>query len=102
MDNQRLRSLTTTIPHTEIGHVYEDLEVIFGEKGLMPHMLPRVLQSIESWLKDNVKDARFWNGKLDVAHTGEFNLPETTPAEKRLFLERFKAIPNRYDYAVLC
>ncbi len=34
-DIQRLRNLTTGILHTEIGHIYEDIESITGAKGVM-------------------------------------------------------------------
>ena len=72
MDIQRLRNLTTGRLHTEIGHIYEDLETIIGESGLMTHMLPRVMRSVEPWLRKHVKNERFWNGEFDQSHTGEF------------------------------
>lgn len=61
MDSQRLRNLTTGRLHTEIGHVYEDLEMIIGEEGLMTHMLPRVRDSVLPWLKEHVTESRFWD-----------------------------------------
>ena len=51
MDIQRLRNGATGKLHTDIGHVYEDLEIITGEKGLMTHMLPRVCNAVRPWLQ---------------------------------------------------
>ena len=93
-DIQRLRSLTTGRLHTKIEHVYEDLGAIVGESGLMTHMLPRVMRSVEPWLRKNVKDARFWDGEFDTTHTGEIELPNPTNDERKAMFERFKAMPN--------
>lgn len=71
VDIQRLRSLTTFILHTEIGHLYEDLETITGERGIMTHMIPRMARAVKPWLREHVTDARFWDGNYDPTHTGE-------------------------------
>ena len=94
MDIQRLRNLTTSKLHTEMSHIYEDLGIITGEKGLMTHMLPRACRSIGPWLRDNVPDLRFWDGEYDITHTGEFDLPETTDEDRKVFFERYSAMPN--------
>lgn len=94
MDIQRLRNLTTGRLHTEMGHIYEDLELITGEKGLMTHMLPRVLDAIKPWLEENVKDVRFWDGEWDTAHVGDFELPTPTAEDRKVFFERYKEMPN--------
>lgn len=94
MDIQRVRNLTTGKLHTEMGHIYEDLGIITGEDGLMTHMLPRALKAVTPWLKDNVLDDRFWDGKFDQSHLGEIDLPVPTHDEQKKFLERFKAMPN--------
>ena len=94
MDIQRLRNLTTGILHTKIDHVYEDLGLITGELGLMTHMLPRVMKAVEPWLKEQINNERFWDGKFDTTHVGEINLPEATEEEKKVFFERFAAMPN--------
>ena len=94
MDIQRLRNLTTGRLHTEMGHIYEDLEIITGENGLMTHMLPRVAKACEPWLREHVKDARFWDGEYDTTHTGDFALPESTAEERKAMFERYAAQPN--------
>lgn len=94
IDIQRLRNLTTGILHTEVGHVYEDLGVITGEEGLMTHMLPRAMRAVEPWLREQITDARFWDEKFDTTHLGEIDLRETTKEERKIFFERFAAMPN--------
>lgn len=94
MDIQRLRNLTTGRLHTEIGHVYEDLEVITGDKGLMTHMLPRVARAVEPWLREHVTDPRFWDGEYDPSHTGEYAIPESTADDRAAMFGRYLAQPN--------
>ena len=94
MDIQRLRNLTTGILHTEIGHVYEDLEAITGESGLMTHMLPRAARAVEPWLREHVPAPRFWDGEYDTTHTGDYALPEPTADDRVAMFERYKAQPN--------
>jgi hypothetical protein len=84
MNIQRLRNLTTGRLHTEMSHIYEDLGWITGEQGLMTHMLPRVMDAVEPWLKESVTDPRFWDG--------EYELPEPTKDERSVMFQRFKAM----------
>ena len=63
MDIQRLRSLTTDKLHTDIVHVYEDLEHISGQVGLMTHMLPRMARAVKPWLREHVTE----QGRLNDA-----------------------------------
>lgn len=94
MDIQRLRNLTTRMLHTEMGHIYEDLGTITGEKGLMTHMLPRALRAVEPWLREHVTDARFWDGEYDTTHVGEYKLPLPTDADRQAMLNRYLEQPN--------
>ncbi len=94
MDVQRLRNLTTGLLHTNIGHVYEDLEWISGQSCLMTHMLPRVLVAVEPWLKANITEQRFWDGEYDTTHTGEFSLPYPTDEDRADMFERYKTQQN--------
>ena len=93
MDIQRLRNLTTGRLHTDMGHVYEDLETITGERGLMTHMLPMVMRAVEPWLRENVTDVRFWDDEYDTTHTGEYTLPEPTADDRDAMFMRYKAQP---------
>lgn len=97
IDAQRLRNLTTGKLHTDIGCVYEDLEEIIGERGLMTHMLPRVMDAVMPWLEDNVTCSRFWDDKFDQSHLGEIILPDPTEQERSAMLERYMAMPNPLD-----
>lgn len=97
MKIQRLRNLTTGRLHTEMDHIYKGLEMLTGEDGLMTHMLPRVMDAIEPWLRENVLDLRFWDGKYDTKHTGEINLEMPTKKDQEVFFKRFLAMPNPLD-----
>lgn len=94
MDIQRLRNLTTGRLHTDIGHIYEDLETIIGESGLMTHMLPRVCRAVEPWLREHVTDQRFWNDDYDTTHTGNFELPTPSDEDRAAMFELYNAQPN--------
>ena len=94
MDNQRLRNLTTGRLHTEMGHIYEDLGLLTGQAGLMTHMLPRAMDAVKPWLREHVNDERFWDGEYDTEHTGDFDMPPPTKEDQKVFLERFKQMPN--------
>lgn len=97
IDIQRLRNLTTGILHTDIGCVYKDLESISGQLGLMPHMLPRMLEAIIPWLKENTPNQRFWDGSFDQTHEGEYDLPNPTSEDQKLMVERYFAQQNPLD-----
>ena len=91
MNIQRLRNLTTGRLHTDIGCVYEDLEKIMGQQGLMTHMLPRAVRAVEPWLRAHVAESRFWDGEYDISHTGDYQLPEPTEADRQAMMERYMA-----------
>ena len=93
MDIQRLRNLTTGRLHTDLSCVYIDLEQITGQRGLMTHMLPRVMNAVEPWLRQHVTDSRFWEDKYDNSHVGDFKLPEPTTAEREAMLKNYLAQP---------
>jgi hypothetical protein len=94
VDIQRLRNLTTGRLHTPMEHIYEDLESIIGESGLMTHMLPRVMRAVEPWLREHVTDPRFWNDEYDTTHIGTFDLPTPSESDRKAMFERYAAQPN--------
>ena len=91
IENLRLRNLTTGVLHTEMSHIYEDLETISGEKGIMTHMLPNVLEACKPWLE---KYERFWNNEFDTDHIGTTLLPITTEEETKEIFDRYLELPN--------
>lgn len=97
MDIQRLRNLTTGRLHTQMSHIYEDLRFIVGDNGLMTHMLPRVMEAVEPWLREQVTDARFWEDKFDTTHTGDYPLRAMTAEESSAAFGRYAAMPNPLD-----
>lgn len=96
MKNQRIRNLTTGILHTKMEHIYQDIEFITGEEGIMTHCLPDAVSAMEDWLKLNVKDSRFWDGSYDTTHTGTTDLPPMTKAERKSFFEKYVALPRPF------
>jgi len=91
---QRLRNLTTGRLHTEMGPIYQDLEAITGEPGIMTHMITRVNDAVKPWLKQYVTEPRFWNDLYDPSHEGEIVLPMPTPEERSEMFARFARMPN--------
>lgn len=94
MDIQRLRNLTTGRLHTEIGHVYQDIEYLIGERGIMTHMLPRACRALDPILRARDLGERLWNDEYDVAHTGEIDVATLDANELSAFWEAYKAQPN--------
>lgn len=85
IDCQRLRNLTTGRLHTEVSHYYEDLETLTDWHGLLTHQLPRVSEAITPWLKEVVRDKRFWDEQYDVTHTGTVTIRMPTQKEREIF-----------------
>lgn len=94
MNNQRLRNLTTGLLHTPIENVYEDIEILTGERGIMTHMIPRACRAMEPWLRERVKDARFWDGAFDQQHIGETDIAPMTDQEREEFFRAYDELPN--------
>lgn len=97
MDKQRLRNLTTGRLHTDVGFIYEDLELITGMKGLMTHMLPNVMTATRPWLIDNVTDAEYWDGEYLPDALGSYDLPESTEEEKAEMVDRYMNLPSPFE-----
>ncbi len=95
MDIQRLRNLTTGRLHTEIGHVYQDIEFFTGEKGVMTHMLPRAFRSLDPYLREVFADnQRLFDGAYDVTHEGEIDVQSMGDEARAAFWERYRAEPD--------
>ncbi len=94
MEIQRLRNLTTGILHTEMGHIYEDLEYFTGEPGIMTHMLPRCNDSLVPILKKRNLPWRLFDGKFDQSHVGELDIEPLSKDELAYFWEVYQNLPN--------
>lgn len=94
MDIQRLRNLTTGRLHTKMTHIQEDIEIITGTPGLMTHQIPNALTALKPWLLRKVSAPRFWDGRFDITHVGDIELPEMTDEERDAVLARFAALPS--------
>ena len=93
MNNQRLRNLTTKRLHNEMSYIYEDIEHLTGMPGIMTHMLPNAIKAMMPWLKGKVTDSRFWDGKLDPSHCGDYNIKPMTANEQKEFKDRYRKLP---------
>lgn len=97
MTNQRLRNITTGRLHTEMGDIYEDVELLTGEEGVMTHQLPNAIRAMEPWLKKKVADLRFWDGKYDPSHEGETPIEPMNSEEKAEFFKRYGELPHPFS-----
>lgn len=89
MNIQRLRNLTTGKLHTIIDHVYQDIEYITGEKGIMTHNIPNALKAIKPYLKSKVEDPLFWDNKYSPNHIGEIQIEPMGKDEQEEFWKLF-------------
>lgn len=97
MEKQRLRNLTTGRLHTDVSFIYQDLEFITKEKGLMPNMLPNILRAVTPWLKENVTDSEYWDDEYRPELTGNCLITPMTEEEKKEFLARYEALPHPFE-----
>ena len=97
MDIQRLRNLTTGRLHTHMAHIYEDIERLTGEPGVMTHMLPNAMRALEPYLRELVPDPRFWNGCYDPSHIGAVEVPPMDEAAREAFWTRYRELPSPLD-----
>lgn len=94
MDIQRLRNLTTHKLHTEMGHIYQDIEFLTGMEGIFTHMIPNAMRALAPWLQEKVLDQRFWDGEFDVTHVGEYPIEPMTDEERSEFMKRYGELPS--------
>lgn len=89
MDIQRLRNLTTGRLHTQMADIYQDIEYLTGEPGVMTHMLPDATKALLPYLRTKAPDARLWDGEYDPTHDGEIDIPPMNGEEQAEFWARF-------------
>lgn len=94
MDIQRLRNITTGKVHTTMFDIYEDLEYLSGESGLMTHQLTNIRNALLPYLRENITDSRFWDGSYDTTHIGELNLKPMDYSDKRAMWLRYCSMTN--------
>jgi hypothetical protein len=81
LSNQRLRSLTTGLVHTDMNDIMDDLRKILGSRVTVP-TIGAAIGSVRPWLQAQGLDKRFWVERRDTAHTGKTQLPVPTAAER--------------------
>ena len=77
-----------------MGHIYEDIQFLTGVRGIMTHQLPNACDAMEPWLREQVRDVRFWDDTYDPNHLGEFEIEPMTEFEKDAMIKRFAAMPS--------
>lgn len=89
MDVQRVRNLTTGLLHTEMHHCYGDLSVISGLNTIYTHQIPNLTRAVLPWLREKIKDDKFFDGKHNPSEKGVFWLPKPTEDEQKEIVRRF-------------
>lgn len=96
IDIQRIRNITTGILHTEMTHIYQDIEYFVGEPGVMTHMLPNAVRALLPYLKQYVLDPLFWNGEYDKNHLGTISIPQMNTNDVKFFWKQYKELPHPF------
>lgn len=91
MSKLRLRTLTTGLLHTEPKHVYEDIKFFTGVDVLTTQMADAV-DSMQPILKRRLHDGAYWNGKVELHHTGWEVVRSFNIQEREEFWVRFNAL----------
>lgn len=94
MDAQRLRNLTTGRLHTAMTDIYADIEYITGEEGIMTHHLGMACAAMKPYLKQQIKDVRFWDDEHDPTHIGDYPIKPMSIDERKEFFNLFNQQPN--------
>lgn len=88
MQIQRIRNLTTGIIHTKREHVQEDFEFLVGHE-IPETLLPEVAAAIMPWFRERLTNLRFFDGILDLDHTGEVEIDPMTKPEREALWGRY-------------
>lgn len=78
-------------------HIYEDVEFITGEEGVMTHQLPNAFRAMQPWLRAKVQDPRFWDEAYDTTHVGEHPIQPMDEAERAEFFCQMKQLPSALE-----
>lgn len=98
MDIQRLRNLTTGRLHTRMSDIYEDIEYLVGEKGIMTHMLPNACKSLcQVYLMHEIKEDKFWDGQYDPTHLGDFDILPMPSDKREAFWKCYETLQSPLD-----
>ena len=98
MNVQRVRNLTTGILHTKMEDIYEDIEYITGDKGIMTHMLPNAREAMLPYLRKYATNSRYWNKEYDTAHSGNIEIPPMNTVEKDYFWQVYGNLPSPFEH----
>lgn len=94
MEIQTLRAITTGKMHTSLSETCAAIEYLVGERGMMTHHIGMAIRALEPWLREKVADPRFWDGRCDPEHVGDYPIEPMTADEQAAFWKRFESQPN--------
>jgi len=94
MNIQRLRNITTGRLHTEMSHIYQDMEYLVGEGGMMTHQLPNIRTAMMTWLEEKITDSEFFDGEHKPSIEGDYDIEPMTPQEREECFARFAKLPS--------
>lgn len=97
MDIQRIRNLTTGILHTDVSHLYKDIEYLTSSPGIMTHHLPAASRALKPALHARFYGAaRIWHGGYDPNHVGDFDVAPLDDEELSAFWSLFEQELSTY------
>jgi len=91
----KLRNITSSILHTEIGDVYKFFEEYLSADGIMTHHLPSACRAIIPILRDKLTDEWFTNEWIKEGLDEVVEIPDLTDDEKDIFWESFGVHASR-------
>lgn len=97
MKIQRLRNLTTGRLHTKMEDIYKDIEFLVGTEGLFTHQLRSACDAMMPWLKEKIKEERFWDDQYDTTHIGEYDISPMNEKEKKEFWQAYGSLPSSLE-----
>lgn len=92
MNIQRLRNLTTGRLHTKMSDIYEDIEYLTREKGVLTHMLPNACRALRPYLQSVAPDPKLWANDYDPDHSGEIEIPPMNDEQCSEFWKRYASL----------